>query len=77
MPIPSKADCQAIADQKTSKAVDRIEALLLNNAANEIVGATIPYGGAGAGAVTALVTALQNKGWTVVRDDTNRILIVS
>lgn len=79
MPIPSKADCQTIVNQKTTAqaVADAVQLLLESNAARQILGGTIPYGGLGAGGVTVLVTALQNKGWTVVQDDANRILVVS
>jgi hypothetical protein len=79
MPIPTKADCTSIVNQKTTAQAiaDAVGGILERNAANGIVGGTIPYGPLGPGGVTVLVNALQNKNWTVVQDDTNRILTVS
>lgn len=77
MPIPTKAQCTQIATQRGATRVDTIEELLLANAAAERVGATIPYGLLGVPARNALKTALEGRGWTVVLDDTNLVILVS
>ena len=79
MPIPTKADCTAIAAQVNTaqRVADNVGQILEGNASRGTIGGTIPYGPLGAGAVTVLQTTLQNRGWTVTRDDVNSKLDVS
>lgn len=77
MAIPTKAQASVAALRYGAQLPERVDAILNGNMASGVVGATVGYGGAGAGIVTALVTVLTNRGWTVAQDDTAQTLTIT
>ncbi len=77
MAIPTRAQAVVAAARYGAQLPDRVDNALNNNMGGGVVGVTVGYGGAGPGVVTALVTVLQNRGWTVVQDDVGQTLTIT
>lgn len=77
MAIPTKGQATLAAAQYGAQFAQRVDDMLNGNMNSGFIGGTIGYGGAGPGVVTAVVTTLNNRGWTVVQDDVGKTLTIT
>ena len=77
MPPIAKPHATQIATVYNAMLTDRSFDALEANARVGVIGATVPYGLTGNIAINVAKAALEARGWTVMRDDVNSVLVVS